>query len=479
MTNNSNRIFTQSVDWTTILIYTALVLIGWINIYAAVFDEEHANIFDIGQRYGMQMIWIGVSAFIALTILLIDGKYWHMIAYPLYWITILVLLGVCFVGAEIKGARAWIVLGPVAIQPAEFVKFTTALALARYMSSYSFSIHRFSDLLRVFLILGFPAAIIIAQNDTGSAIVYGAFFFMLYREGFNGWIYVALFLMVSLFILSFLLTPLMLAIVMIVVCVLAEGFSNGHWKAKIIYLSGVALGSIVLYSLVPLIGGTIEMHTALLIVTGISIIPVFIYAYRNKLRNITLFVGLFVGSLLFTQTIDYVFDNVMQIHQQKRILDLLGLESDLKGWGYNVNQSKIAIGSGGFSGKGFLEGTQTKYNFVPEQSTDFIFCTVGEEWGFLGSAVIVILFCTLILRLMRMGERQEEAFGRIYCYCVASIFFFHVMVNLGMTIGLMPVIGIPLPFFSYGGSSMIAFTILLFVAVKLDAMKRNTNMLHG
>ncbi len=479
MTNNSNRIFTQSVDWTTILIYTALVLIGWINIYAAVFDEEHANIFDIGQRYGMQMIWIGVSAFIALTILLIDGKYWHMIAYPLYWITILVLLGVCFVGAEIKGARAWIVLGPVAIQPAEFVKFTTALALARYMSSYSFSIHRFSDLLRVFLILGLPAAIIIAQNDTGSAIVYGAFFFMLYREGFNGWIYVALFLMVSLFILSFLLTPLMLAIVMIVVCVLAEGFSNGHWKAKIIYLSGVALGSIVLYSLVPLIGGTIEMHTALLIVTGISIIPVFIYAYRNKLRNITLFVGLFVGSLLFTQTIDYVFDNVMQIHQQKRILDLLGLESDLKGWGYNVNQSKIAIGSGGFSGKGFLEGTQTKYNFVPEQSTDFIFCTVGEEWGFLGSAVIVILFCTLILRLMRMGERQEEAFGRIYCYCVASIFFFHVMVNLGMTIGLMPVIGIPLPFFSYGGSSMIAFTILLFVAVKLDAMKRNTNMLHG
>ena len=239
-------------------------------------------------------------------------------------------------------------------------------------------------------------------------------------------------------------------------------------------MSGLALGAIALFFLLPLCGVPMTMYAALLIVTGLSIIPAYIYAYRHKLRNLTLFAGLFVGSLLFTETIDYVFDNVMQTHQQKRILDLLGLESDLKGWGYNVNQSKIAIGSGGLVGKGFLEGTQTKYNFVPEQSTDFIFCTVGEEWGFVGSTLVVSLFCLLILRLMRMGERQEEAFGRIYCYSVASIFFFHVVVNVGMTIGLLPVIGIPLPFFSYGGSSLITFTVLLFVAIKLDAMKRGT-----
>lgn len=202
------------------------------------------------------------------------------------------------------------------------------------------------------------------------------------------------------------------------------------------------------------------------------------YAYRNRLRNVWMYVGLFCGSLLFTLTVDYVFDNVLQVHQQKRILDLLGLESDLKGWGYNVNQSKIAIGSGGFFGKGFLNGTQTKYNFVPEQSTDFIFCTVGEEWGFVGSAAVAALFCLLILRLMKMGERQQEPFGRIYCYSVAAIFFFHVLINIGMTIGLMPVIGIPLPFFSYGGSSLIAFTVLLFVAVRLDATKRETIINH-
>ena len=204
---------------------------------------------------------------------------------------------------------------------------------------------------------------------------------------------------------------------------------------------------------------------------------VVLYAYRRKIRNIAIFILLFFGSLGFTYTIDYAFENLLQTHQQKRILDLLGIESDLKGWGYNVNQSKIAIGSGGFSGKGFLEGTQTKFNFVPEQSTDFIFCTVGEEWGFLGSALVVVLFAVLILRLVRMGERQREPFGRIYCYCVASIFLFHVAVNIGMTIGIMPVIGIPLPFFSYGGSSMIAFTVLLFVAIRLDAAKREFSSL--
>ena len=241
----------------------------------------------------------------------------------------------------------------------------------------------------------------------------------------------------------------------------------------------MALGAILLY-----FGGNLlleshlSVNAAVLVSVGVSLLFVAAYAYRNRLRNVWMYVGLFCGSLFFTLTVDYVFDNVLQVHQQKRILDLLGLESDLKGWGYNVNQSKIAIGSGGFFGKGFLNGTQTKYNFVPEQSTDFIFCTVGEEWGFVGSAAVAALFCLLILRLMKMGERQQEPFGRIYCYSVAAIFFFHVLINIGMTIGLMPVIGIPLPFFSYGGSSLIAFTVLLFVAVRLDATKRETIINH-
>ena len=473
----TNDLAPGRVDWVAIAVFVALVLMGWLNIYAAVYDDDHASIFDIGQRYGMQMIWMGASAFIAVSILLIDAKYYHVLAYPLYWIAVLVLVGVLFLGKEVNGARSWIVMGPVAIQPTEFVKFTTALALARYMSSYTFDIRRMHDLLRIGLLLGIPVLIVMLQNDTGSALVYGSFLFMLYREGFNGWVYIALLMVVSLFVFSFLLDPVMLLIVLIVVCVAGEGIVNGDWRSKIVYLAGLALGSILLYAAFNLSGIDMGWHSVILIAVVLSMGAVVLYAYRRKLRNIATFILLFFGSLGFTYTIDYAFDHLLQTHQQKRILDLLGIESDLKGWGYNVNQSKIAIGSGGFSGKGFLEGTQTKFNFVPEQSTDFIFCTVGEEWGFLGSALVVILFAVLILRLIRMGERQMEPFGRIYCYCVASIFLFHVAVNIGMTIGIMPVIGIPLPFFSYGGSSLIAFTVLLFAAIRLDAAKREFSSL--
>ena len=463
------------MDWSSVLIYVALVVIGWLNIYAAVYDESHASIFDVSQRYGMQMIWIGVSAFVAIAILLIDDKYYHMLAYPFYWGAILMLIAVLFVGKEVHGAKSWIVLGPVALQPTELVKFTTALALARYMSTYTFSIHRFSNIVRVFAIIVLPALIIMLQNDTGSAMVYGAFLFVLYREGFNGWIYVALIMALLLFIFSFLLTPEALLALLVLACVVSEGVSNGRWRSKIIYVASVALSTLVLYfGLNLLLHGRLTVYASLLISVLLSLVLVVVYAYRQRLRNVYMYVGLFLASLLFTSTIDYVFNEVLQVHQQKRILDTLGLESDLKGWGYNVNQSKIAIGSGGFFGKGFLGGTQTKFNFVPEQSTDFIFCTVGEEWGFLGTLIVTSLFALLILRLMKMGERQQEPFGRIYCYSVAAIFFFHVMVNIGMTIGLMPVIGIPLPFFSYGGSSLVAFTILFFVAVKLDAGKRET-----
>ena len=470
---NDTRISPMGVDWMTVFIYILLVLVGWVSIYAAVYDDAHASIFDISQRYGMQLAWIGVSLFIAVSILLIDDKYWHILAQPLYWISILFLLGTFIFGREVNGARAWYEFGPVRIQPAEFVKITTSLVLARVMSSYSFNIHQPRSILSVFFFMGLPAIIIILQNDTGSALVYASFLLMLYREGFSGWFYVALILVISLFVLSFYVNPLTLLILLIVFAVLAEGLMNGRWKTKLIYLSAVALGALGLYFGLRLGGVEISAETSLLISVGVSMIFVAIYAYHQRLRNVWLVLLMFVGSFMFTQTIDYVFDNVLQIHQQKRILDLLGLESDPSGWGYHVNQSKIAIGSGGVLGKGFLNGTQTKYDFVPEQSTDFIFCTIGEEWGFVGSTVVILLFIVLILRLVAMGERQHEAFGRIYCYCVAGILLFHLVVNIGMTIGLMPVIGIPLPFVSYGGSSMIAFTILLFIAIKLDSAKKS------
>lgn len=476
--NRYNSTFLTGVDWKTILIYLVLAFAGWLNIYAAVFDDNHASILDMGQKYGMQLVWLGVSFFIAISILLIDDKYYHILAYPLYWIMILVLIGVMFFGKEVNGAKAWIMIGPVSLQPAEMAKFTTALALARYMSSYTFNISHMRDLMYIGTIILIPVLIIFLQNDTGSALVFGAFMFMLYREGFNGWVYIAIIMVVTLFILSFLLEPVILLIALIVVCTIGEGIMNGLWRQKAIFLAGVALGSLIIFFTGSFIArDVLSLYNSILISVGISLVFVILYGYRYKLRNIVLIIVLFIGSIAFTNVVDYAFNNLMQVHQQKRILDLLGLESDMKGWGYNVNQSKIAIGSGGFSGKGFLEGTQTKFNFVPEQSTDFIFCTVGEEWGFIGSTIVAILFMTLILRLIRMGERQYEPFGRIYCYSVASIFLFHVLINIGMTIGIMPVIGIPLPFFSYGGSSMITFTILLFVAIKLDSSKQDNSII--
>jgi rod shape determining protein RodA len=462
-----------AVDWTAVGIFLALMVMGWLNIYAAVYDEAHSSIFDITQRYGMQLVWIGVSLGLALTVLLLDGKYYHMFAYPVYVLSLLLLLAVAFVGKEVNGARSWIMLGPIALQPTEFMKFATALALGRYMSHYSFLIRRTADLLRVALLLGLPAVVILLQNDTGSAVVYGSFIFMLYREGLNGWLYTVLGMMIALFIFSFLLEPLTLLMLLVIGCAVAAGVQARNFRAVVIYLAAVALASIGIFWLGELIlSDGIGAYYSLLVASLLSLVPVGIYAFRARLAPVFRYIALFCASVVFVFSVDYVFDNVMQTHQQKRILDLLGLESDLQEWGYNVNQSKIAIGSGGFLGKGYMQGTQTKYNFVPEQSTDFIFCTVGEEWGFVGSMVVLALFCVLILRLMRMGERQSEAFGRVYCYSVASVFLFHVVVNIGMTIGLMPVIGIPLPLFSYGGSSLIAFTLLFFVAVKLDSQKR-------
>ncbi len=405
----------KNVDWITILLFLLLVILGWINIYAAVYDEDHSSILDISQRYGKQLIWISAAILLALVILMIDAKFFTAFSYPIFALSMLSLIAVLVVGKEIAGSKSWFQVGSFAIQPSEFAKFATSLALARYLSSFTTDIKSKSVKIISGIIIGLPALLIFLQNDTGSALIYVSFILVLYREGLSGSILVIGVLVAILFILTLMLN---------------------NW---------VVIGAL----------------------TGLTVL-IFLLTKRSS-RNIIMLAGILVVSIGFVLSVDYAFENALESHQKKRINVLLGKEIDPQGAGYNVHQSKIAIGSGGITGKGFLKGTQTKYNFVPEQSTDFIFCTVGEEWGFLGSFLVVVLFMALLTRLVFLAERQRSHFSRVYGYGVVSILFFHFAINIGMTIGLVPVIGIPLPFFSYGGSSLWAFTILLFIFIKQDA----------
>ena len=477
MTNNRHSGIFYGVDLWTVLLYVLIVVAGWVSITAASYEEGTANLFSFSHFYMKQLMWIGLAWMTALVVLLLDEHFYHKFAYPAYFAGIALLIAALLFGREVNGAKAWFEFGSLRVQPVEFVKIATALALARVMSNYSFSINHAGDLMKVGLVICVPLLIIILQNDTGSGIVLGSFLFVLYREGLNKWLCIPVLLIAALFIVSFLLSPLTLLVSLILVCTVSEAMMNGHWRSRVVFLAVIALSSILLCILMALIApGVLDFYHSLLIVTLLSLVFVIAYAIRTNLTNIFISAGLFVGSMIFLPTTDYIFNSILKQHQQNRILSFLGIISDPLGTDYNVNQSKIAIGSGGFLGKGFLQGTQIKYGFVPERHTDFIFCTVGEEWGFLGAAVILSLLCLLILRLMRMGERQQEPFGRIYCYCVAAILLFHVLVNVGMTIGLMPVMGIPLPFMSYGGSSLIAFTMLLFIAVRLDASTRQFSL---
>ena len=464
------------MDRWAVLYYLLIVLFGCLCITSASSEDSTGGLFAFSHFYTKQLVWMGVSWVFALLVLLLDASLFHKLAYVGYAVGILLLLATLVIGTEVNGAKAWINLGVMNWQPVEVVKIATALAMARLMSEYSFSISRPGDLLKVGLLLLCPLAIIVLQNDTGSGIVLGSFLFVLYREGLNKWLCIPILMVAGLFIISFLLSPIALLVLMIGVCTLSEAKMNGQWRSRIIFLAALFLSSILLFFFMQLLWpGSISYYGALLSVALLSAVGIAIYAFRANLSNIFLILGLFICSLVFLDTTNYVFESVLKPHQRDRINTFLGLMDDPRGLGYNVNQSKIAIGSGGFFGKGFMEGTQIKYGFVPEKHTDFIFCTVGEEWGFLGAMFLLALYCLLILRLMRMGERQEEPFGRIYCYCVAAILLFHIMVNVGMTIGLMPVMGIPLPFMSYGGSSLMAFTVLLFIAIRLDASTRTFN----
>lgn len=407
----------NNIDWVIVLLYLLLVFAGWINIYAAVYNEEHKSIFDISQAYGKQLIWIASSIVIALIILMIDAKFFSAFSYFIYAFHILLLVAVLLVGKEIAGSKSWFQIGSFAIQPAEFAKYATNLVIAKYLSTLNLNIKSLKTLLRAIVLLVIPSILILLQNDTGSALVYVAFVFVLFRQGMSGNILFVGLLAVILFILTLLLNEFLVIGIM----------------------------------------GAISLIAAVLM--------------RKNRRDVFTVITLFILVGAYIYSVNYAFDNFLEPHHKKRINVLIGKETDLKGAGYNVNQSKIAIGSGGLTGKGFLKGTQTKFNFVPEQSTDFIFCTVGEEWGFLGSFVVIVLFMALLIRIVITAERQRSAFARIYGYGVASILFFHFLINIGMTIGLSPVIGIPLPFFSYGGSSLWAFTILLFIFVKQDTSR--------
>ncbi|MCB0773036.1 MAG: rod shape-determining protein RodA [Flavobacteriales bacterium] len=422
------------MDKPLVGLYLLLMAMGWANIYSAAYDPDHANLFDTAREYGAQSIWICVSLLLGAGILLVHGEFFRNLAYPIYAFVLVLLVLVLLVGREVNGAKAWFGVGGFGIQPAEFSKFATALALSKYLSGLKTLQEVRSRVIAAMLIL-LPVALILLQPDTGTALVSGAFVLVLYREGLSG---------------NILLIAIMAAILVVLSLIMKESthaipFTGWemHGQYFLIFLLGVFCLLIFLF------------------------VRKFVFKHRRK-RIYAYLLFAFLGSAAFISSVDRLVDR-MPLHQQTRIRVLLGLEYDPRGYGYNVEQSKTAIGSGGLLGKGYKQGTFTKYKYVPMQSTDFIFCTVGEEWGFVGSTVLVLLFGALILRCIQVSERQRSRFTRIYAYCVASIFFLHLMINVGMAIGLAPVIGIPLPFFSYGGSSLIGFTVLLAILVRLDA----------
>lgn len=470
----------RSLDWWTVGIYIALLVFGWVSVCGASYTYGDTDIFSLSTRSGMQIVWIGTSLFLGLVLLLLDDRFYDTFSYVIYAILLLLLFLTIFNPHEIKGSRSWLVLGPLRLQPAEFAKFATALAVAKLMGSYGFNIHHWKDFVAACGVVLLPMLFIVAQKETGSALVYLSFFLMFYREGMPGSILFTGVAMVVYFVVgikfegvSLLQTPTSLGV--FVVILLIQTFTsvmvNVYCRNKKLmwYMLGGSFGATLLALLFSLYVIPFNIIWVQLLVTVIIVGYLLVEWLRTRLSNYFFILAFAIGSIAFFYSADYVLNNVLEPHQRVRINVLLGLDDDLSGAGYNVHQSEIAIGSGGLGGKGFLNGTQTKLKFVPEQDTDFIFCTVGEEEGFFGSAGVLILFLLLILRLIHLAERQPFAFGRIYGYCVLSIFLFHVFINVGMVLGLTPVIGIPLPFFSYGGSSLWGFTFLLFIFLRIDA----------
>lgn len=473
MENFSDRGIKKSVDWALVVTYLLLIIIGWVNIYASIHSDGPASIFDYNFRSGKQFVWILTALGLAALILfVVNAQLWESASIPLYLGVLCLLVAVIFLGVEVKGSRSWFEFGPIRFQPAEVSKITTSLLLATLMSQVNFRITRFKDFLLTALILGIPMVVILAESETGSALVYVGFIFVMYREGFSGWWIFCIGMAALLFILTLTASPYVSILVLAGVLLLCNGLESNKIGVAFWIFSGILL----ILCLLPWIFGKFSPESfvskinPLYILVGICVAAVLylmIVGYRSRHRFLSMSaLGLIAGMALVFST-EFIFNNILQDHQRKRIEVLLGMKEDPAGVGYNVNQSMIAIGSGGLHGKGFLGGTQTTFGFVPEQSTDFIFCTVGEEWGFLGCLVVISLYVFLISRIIMDAEKSREAFTRIYGYCVASCIFMHLFINIGMTIGIMPVIGIPLPLLSYGGSSLWAFTVLIFIFIAL------------
>ena len=490
----------QSIDWAIIGVYLALVLIGWVNIYASVHSSEGTSIFDWASRAGKQFVWILTSMGLATIILFIlPPRLWEGISIPFYILVVFLLVLVIFVSNDVKGSHSWFDLGPIRFQPAEISKISTSLLLSLVLSQQNFRLSRFKDFMLAAFIIVLPMLVIVAESETGSALVYTGFIFVLYREGFSGWWLGLIGLVIALFIATLTASPYWSVVGLIAVLVpfvVLTGNTAHPWKRLLLgglfvlffcFLPSILEGASEMveshmdylnhriwvpqesesgayfWSFLP---GVKPLYVLLALSVGTT--PFLLYrAYRDKDQAMAISVGAFLLGVIIIFSADYLFENVLQPHQRSRIEVLLGMKEDLAGVGYNVHQSKIAIGSGGLLGKGFLQGTQTTFGFVPEQTTDFIFCTVGEEWGFLGCLVVISLYTFLIARLILDAERCRGNFTRIYGYCVASCIFMHLFINVGMTVGLMPVIGIPLPLLSYGGSSLWAFTILIFIFLAL------------
>ncbi len=460
-----------NLDWITLVLYLCLVILGWFNIYAAVYNDQHQSILDFTQRYGMQLFWIIGSIVIGVMVLYIEVNFFTFFAYLIYFLALVLLLAVLFFAKEVNGAKSWFAIGSFRMQPSEFAKIATCLALAKYLGGITAKKMSLKTILVSASILLGPAMLILLQPDAGSGLLFVALILVLYREGMP--ISILLFgaLVILLFFATLLTDKMNVIIAIISLSLVAFYFLRRKFLDFGIAVLVFGVLILILWSASKFLKLNFSELKIILSASVAASITYAILLFKYNIKHAFTLLVFLIGAITFTLSVDFVFNHVLEKHQQRRVSILLGLESDPLGMGYNVNQSKIAIGSGGISGKGFLKGTQTKFNFVPQQSTDFIFCTVGEEWGFLGTFSIIILFGGLILRIIFLAERQHSAFSRIYGYGVASIFFVHVMVNVGMTIGLLPVIGIPLPFFSYGGSSLLAFTLLLFILLRLDGSR--------
>jgi len=456
----------KSIDRLTALLYLILICFGWLNIFAANTDPDGGFVFDLSLEYMKQLMWIGISFVTIGLLMLIDSKFFTAFAFIFYAITILMLILVIFWGVEVNSAHSWFRIGSFSFQPVELAKVATALTIGKILSRFQFSFTRIQDLVVLVTVWLLPVAIIILQNDMGSALVFFSLLIVFFREGMTPLILFFGIMAIVIFILTLLISNLYIELLLVAVFFILL-FLRKQRKLALISLGIAALCYGICQLVFHLTGGIDHFKAILAGMSAASLYLISVTVLRRYKAVVSSLI-LFWGSLAFAYSSDYIFEKMLSDYQKSRILVMLGLKQDPLGAGYNVNQSKIAIGSGGFSGKGFLQGTQTKFNFVPEQSTDFIFCTVGEEWGFLGTSAVIILFVCLLLRLVVLAERQHSAFSRVYGYAVASIFFFHLLVNIGMTIGLAPVIGIPLPFFSYGGSSLWGFSILLFIFLKLD-----------